>query len=199
MSDLLKEELMLRIDQELRYQMDHVIQQMSAKARDFRIGVVTKERSPLRNILLVASDPTASLEVIKTYIRYQTGRKEGSDVWRQTHNNQRFADVVIGQLEGLKKTAEQIFEEIQQSVSDKHPLRNYSQQPGYLKDLQDLHLRLVRLYLGSLVREHTALVEENKDKDASKAGARNKQRNLRPPENRGNSVNPATQRPKSKR
>jgi hypothetical protein len=137
--------------------------------------------------------------VIKTYIRYQTGRKEGSDVWRQTHNNQRFADVVIGQLEGLKKTAEQIFEEIQQSVSDKHPLRNYSQQPGYLKDLQDLHLRLVRLYLGSLVREHTALVEENKDKDASKAGARNKQRNLRPPENRGNSVNPATQRPKSKR
>jgi hypothetical protein len=172
MSDLLKEELMLRIDRELRYQMDSIIEQLGKLAREFDIGHEdTSKRSPLRNILLVASDPTSSLETIKTYMRYQAARD--IKVLAVKRQNRRFVDALILQLETLEKDAEAIFEEVQKSLPEKHSLKNYSQTPEYKKDLKDLHLRLTQLYLGSLVREHTALVEEAKSNSSKPRDEKN--------------------------
>lgn len=168
MSNLWREKLELQIDRELRYQLDDVIVRLRALAKEFDIGREASKRSPLRNILLVASDPTSSLEVIKTYIRYQTGRKEGSEVWKIKQGNRLFADAVIEQLEELQGSAEKIFKEIQQSQSEDDSYKGYFQTAQYARDLKDLHLRLAQLYLGSLVREHTALVAESGGNTAKK-------------------------------
>ncbi|KAM3091380.1 hypothetical protein ACKFKG_25530 [Phormidesmis sp. 146-35] len=159
---LLKEELMLRIDREIRYRMDGVIEKLGKLAREFDIGHEdTSKRSPLRNILLVASDPTSSIETIKTYMRYQAARD--IKVLGVKRRDRRFVDALILQLEELEDDAKAIFEQVKTSLPKQHQLGEYFQTPEYTKDLKDLHLRLAQLYLGSLVREHTALVEEGRN------------------------------------
>ena len=77
----LEEQLTLRIDRGLKEQLDNIITTMQKIANKFNIKQV-KERSPFKNLLSVATEPTSSLEVIKNYIRYQAGRKESSKVWK---------------------------------------------------------------------------------------------------------------------
>jgi hypothetical protein len=195
MSSLLKEELMLRIDRELRYRTDGVLERLGKLAKAFDIGHQdNSKRSPLRNILLVASDPTASLSTIKTYMRYQAARD--IRILRVKSNNpvyqgQRFVDAIIAELDGLETEAKEVFRAIQTSLSETHPLLAYFQTPEHERDVQDLHLRFIQLYLGSLVREHTALVEEaGKKEPPDDRGRENRDRT--PPKNPNN---PATQRP----
>lgn len=187
---LLKEELTLRIDRELRYRMDGVIEKLGKLAREFDIGHEdTSKRSPLRNILLVASDPTSSIETIKTYMRYQAARD--IKVLAVKHKDRRFVDALILQLEELEDDAKEIFEQVRTSLSKQHQLHEYFQTPEYAKDLKDLHLRLAQLYLGSLVREHTALVEEGRGSSKTR-----EEKNFSQP--KSDSSSKAFERPKTK-
>jgi hypothetical protein len=181
----LEEQLALRIDQELRNQLDDVILKMQTIAKIFEIQQV-KERSPLKNVLTVATDPTSSLEVIKNYIRYQVGRKDASKIWKlekhQEGKKEIFANAVIEQINGLIVNLENIFSSIELSIEKEmkpfldeknkdlfNPELNQNQIEKleslklYLQNnksslSQTIHLKLTQLYLGYLSREHTALV-----------------------------------------
>ena len=160
MSSLAKEEFILRVNQETRYQMDSIIQDLRESSRQFNIGVKTDKKSPLRNVLNVATDPSSSLEVIKSFIRYQAGRSERDGIWENSKGKSSFAEVTIDRLDQLNTDAIQILERVEVSLPDNNPLTSYFQTPEYQRDIEDLHLKLVQLYLGYLVREHTALVSQ---------------------------------------
>lgn len=184
----LEEQLILRIDQEFRNQMDDVITKMQTLAQKFDIKQV-KERSPFKNVLTVATDPTSSLEVIKNYIRYQAGRKDSSRVWKieKTENGKKqvFADAVVQQLNELLGNFQNIFNSINDSLDQEI---QFIKEEGERRENQDLfkkkenlellkkhlqaneqrlrksiHLNLAQLYLGYLSREHTALLGYEKD------------------------------------
>jgi hypothetical protein len=165
----LETQLMLRINQATKCQLDAIIQDMQQIAEDFRVATIG-ERSPLRNVLNTATDPMSSLEVIKNYIRYQTGRKNASKIWKLKYNQQNFAEAVINGIDQLSDYVDKIFAGIQQELSqevkalDADPRRR--EQIERLKDYfqnhesrlhQALHLNLTQLYLGYLSREHAAL------------------------------------------
>ena len=184
----LEEQLILRIDQELRNQLDDIITKMQTLAHKFDIKRV-KERSPFKNVLTVATDPTSSLEVIKNYIRYQAGRKEASKVWKleETENGKKqvFADAVVQQINDLSENFQKIFDSINDSLEEemqflKEETKNRGNQEFFKKQenlellknhlqankqrlKQSIHLNLAQLYLGYLSREHTALVGYGKD------------------------------------
>lgn len=184
----LEEQLILRIDQEFRNQMDDVITKMQTLAQKFDIKQV-KERSPFKNVLSVATDPTSSLEVIKNYIRYQAGRKDSSRVWKleKTENGKKqvFADAVVQQLNELSGNFQNIFSSINDSLAQEIQFikedgeRRKNQELFNKKEILELlkkhlqaneqrlrksiHLSLAQLYLGYLSREHTALLGYEKD------------------------------------
>jgi hypothetical protein len=112
----LDDQLTLRIDQEFSKQLDSVIEAMQVMAKNFRIKEV-KERSPLKNVVAVSTEATSSLEVIKNYIRYQSGRKEStSKIWQcsitKDGKKQIFAQAVVQQIDALSNNVTTIFEDI---------------------------------------------------------------------------------------
>ncbi|MGF1499518.1 MAG: hypothetical protein ACFB8W_22250 [Elainellaceae cyanobacterium] len=160
MDPLLKEQLILLIEREMRYQLDDIIQRMQQLAKDYGIGEKGDKRSPLRNLLVTATDRTASLEVIKNYIDYQTARSEDiGKVLKALHGNQKFGKALIDALDGLEADANTILNNIASSLPDEHPVKKYLVSAARSRELTDLHLNLAQLYLGYLVREHTALRE----------------------------------------
>jgi uncharacterized membrane protein YccC len=165
----LESQLMLRINQSVKGQLDGIIQSMQKMAENFNIRTVD-ERSPLRNVLNTAIDPLSSLEVIKNYIRYQTGRKNHSKIWDKKYNQQNFADAVIQEIEKLSIYIDRVFTSAQQELDQEaNALEPDSSRRIQLEELekylqehqsrlrQELHLNLTQLYLGYLSREHTAL------------------------------------------
>lgn len=159
---LIKEQLTLLIEREVRYQLDSIIQKMQKSAQKYDIGQQSDKRSPLRNILVAATDRTASLEVIKNTIRYQIGRREGSDVWKIERDGSRFGEIVIQELDGLREDVEEILSRIEASLQPDSPVKTYLSSDDRQREVQDLHLKLAQLYLGYLVREHTALLVTRK-------------------------------------
>jgi hypothetical protein len=163
---LVKEQLTLLIERELRYRLDDILQRMQQTARDFKIGEKGDKRSSLRNLLVTATDRTASLEVIKNYIDYQTARSEDiGKILKNSHNGKRFGAALVEDLEALEQDANAILDNIEVSL-EKAANKQLEQQPvvEYLaqvrsREVIDLHLKLAQLYLGYLVREHTALRE----------------------------------------
>lgn len=164
MSIKLKERLALRINQEIGAQMDTIIEKVIVLARKYSLGESEKmeksANSPFKNVLNVSVEPSSSLEVIKNFIRYQTGRKGGSEIWRKKG----FADALVTDLDGLNKDVNGILERIKESYralafeekSDlEHPMVSYigSNSVGIKRSL---HLQIVQLYLGYLSREHIA-------------------------------------------
>ncbi|MFB2816489.1 hypothetical protein [Umezakia ovalisporum] len=181
----LEEQLALRINQELSKQLDDLIVKMQEVTSTFQINQV-RERSPLKNVLTTATDPTSSLEVIKNYIRYQVGRKDASKIWKlekiENGKKQIFANAVIEQINDLITNIEKIFNNINTSIDKElkpfieddnkdciNPKLNQSQrekleslkvflQKNKVNISQSIHLKLTQLYLGYLSREHTALI-----------------------------------------
>jgi hypothetical protein len=165
----MENQLMLRINQAVKSQLDFIIKDMQQMAKNFNVNTVD-ERSPLRNVLNTAIDPMSSLEVVKNYIRYQTGRKNHSKIWDKKYQQQSFADAVIQGIDNLSIHIDKVFTNIQQELdqeikalepdSSRHfqleGLKNYFQE-HQLRLRQELHLNLTQLYLGYLSREHTAL------------------------------------------
>jgi hypothetical protein len=173
----LEEQLILRIDQELKKQLDNVITTMQEMTKKFEIKQV-KERSPFKNVLIVATEQTSSLEVIKNYIRYQAGRKESSKIWKlevvTNDKKQIFAAAVVEQISNLSINLQAIFDSIYTSLEQEiELLDNDSVKREHLELIkqylqaneqhfrQSIYLNLVQLYLGYLGREHTALVGGN--------------------------------------
>lgn len=174
---LVKEQLALLIERELRYQLDDILKRMQKLAKDFRIdtkkdrfGKIVQdkkaERSPLRNLLVTATDRTASLEIIKNYISYQTARSddvsailknayEGEE--RNPYQSNKFGRALIEALDNLEQDAEAILENVKNSQSEGHPVVQYLSTELREREVTDLHLKLAQLYLGYLVREHTAM------------------------------------------
>ncbi|HYW19414.1 MAG TPA: hypothetical protein VE956_08900 [Nodularia sp. (in: cyanobacteria)] len=181
----LEEQLALRINQELSKQLDDVIIKMQSITEKFQIKQV-KERSPLKNVLTTATDPTSSVEVIKNYIRYQVGRKDASKIWKlekiEDGKKHLFANAVIEQINDFTTNIENIFNEINISIDKQlkpfveecnqdyiNPKLNQGQrdnleslkvflQKNKVNISKNIHLKLTQLYLGYLSREHTALI-----------------------------------------
>ncbi|NJO43570.1 MAG: hypothetical protein HC865_24070 [Cyanobacteria bacterium RU_5_0] len=164
----MESQLMLRINQSVKGQLDEIIQGMQKMVANFSVKTVD-ERSPLRNVLNTAIDPMSTLEVIKNYIRYQTGRKNHSKIWDKKYSQQYFADAVIQEIENLATYIDKVFtntqQELEQEINALEPdsgrrtqleeLKTYFQK-HQLRLRQELHLNLTQLYLGYLSREHTA-------------------------------------------
>lgn len=156
---LVKEQLALLIERELRYRLDDILREMQKLAENHQIGGGT-QRSPLRNLLVAATDRTASLEIIKNYISYQTARSEDvGKILKATHKGKKFGDALIDALDGLNKNAEDILDHITDSLTDDKAIKQYLTPQVRSRVITDLHLKLAQLYLGYLVREHTALRE----------------------------------------
>jgi hypothetical protein len=93
----LEEQVILKINREMRYQLDEIILRIRELAKKFNIAS-TGEKSPFRNVMTVAVDQSSSLEVIKTYIRYQVGRKDASKIWKK---DPKFSEAVVEQIDQL--------------------------------------------------------------------------------------------------
>jgi hypothetical protein len=181
----LEEQLTLRINQELSKQLDDIISKMQEITDKFQIKQV-KERSPLKNVLNTATDTTSSIEVIKNYIRYQVGRKDASKIWKlqkiDNGEKQIFANAVIEQINDLNENIEKIVNAINISLDkelkpflevenqecinpklNKEQMEKLEAMKAFLDENKEnisknIHLKLTRLYLGYLSREHTALI-----------------------------------------
>ena len=155
---LVKEQLALLIERETRYQLDDILQEMQTLAENHQIGQAGSPRSPLRNLLVAATDRTASLEIIKNYISYQTARSEDiSKILKANYGSKKFGEALIDALDGLENNAEDILDRITEGLTDDSALKKYLTPQVRSREVTDLHLKLTQLYLGYLVREHTAL------------------------------------------
>ena len=81
----LEQQLILRLDREAKKYWDEIITNMQKMAEDFDLAK-TKEKSPFRNVLNVATEANASLEVVKNFIRYQVGRQGSNEIWKTQKN-----------------------------------------------------------------------------------------------------------------
>jgi len=171
-----QEQLALRVDRGVSQQLDDVILKVRTTAQKFKIGEID-ERSPIKNVVTAATEPVTSLEVIKNFIRYQAGRKNASEIWKlkdPENASSLFADEVVNNLDSLANNCKSILDAIEISISQKLEDENISQIEKerlnvlnqYLMSnkseiTQSIHLRLARLYLGYLSREHTAIVKKD--------------------------------------
>ncbi|KKI99898.1 hypothetical protein [Prochlorothrix hollandica] len=167
MSELTPIEIQRRVDllttQIMGQHLDTILEQITKLAKDFKIAQDTKEKSPFRNVLTVATEPGSSLEVIKNYIRYQVGRKGSSAIWKDGKGA--FSKELVARLDNLKINAKTIFQDLQSTLVKTNQDAQQTIQE-YLKLEQDrlekeAHLKLAQLYLGYLAREHTALIGES--------------------------------------
>lgn len=181
----IEQQLTLRIENELSKQLDDIILKMQKMAKNFNIKQV-RERSPLKNVLTTATDPTSSLEVIKNFIRYQASRKDASQIWKlefiEKGQKELFVNAVVRQIDNLTSNVDAIFNSIHTSIDKElkpfilkdgeqliNPLLGENQRKNleaiklYLENnkiglSKNIHLKLTQLYLGYLSREHTALI-----------------------------------------
>lgn len=172
----IQEQLALRIDQGVSQQLDDVVLKVRTISKKFKIEKVN-ERSPIKNVVTAATEPITSLEVIKNFIRYQAGRKNASEIWKLKDpgdTNSLFADEVVNNLNSLANNCKAILDTLEASISKNLEAEDISEVEierlkaldQYLQAnkgmiLQSTHLRLARLYLGYLSREHTALVKKD--------------------------------------
>lgn len=168
-----KDQFTLRVNKELSIQLDAIVEKLQTIAERFSIEQ-DKEKSAFRNVLNVAMDSSASLEVIKNFIRYQVGRQGASKIWK---NNPAFANALVQQINELSSDVETILTRIKQECGKEHPVGQYIADNQHSIE-RSLHLQVAQLYLGYLSREHTArlgasLQENNSDREQSQESQRN--------------------------
>jgi hypothetical protein len=183
-----EDQLELRIEKEVRQQMDSILERIQKIASEYKIAD-KDEKSPFRNVLAVAVEPSSSLEIIKNYIRYQVGRSGSSRIWSLKKEKKLFAKELVEALDGLSKDVDEIFGRVKKSLGSDEKGNDSSddlsqteianelsveqrEQLTYLEDNKaalerSLHLQLAQLYLGYLAREHTAQVGESKELNSS--------------------------------
>lgn len=112
------DQLALRIEKEVQQQMDHMLESIKTIATEYNIADKDK-KSPFRNVLAVAVEPSSSLEIIKNYIRYQVGRgSNASPIWslRRQENQKLFAQELVSELDNLSADVTQILDRVTKSL-----------------------------------------------------------------------------------
>lgn len=140
----------LKIDQKIGLQMETLIPKMQEFADSYDLADV-REKSPFRNVLNVATESGSGVEVTKNYIRYQLGRSGANRMWSGTAGrDESFAVALVKEIDKLGEDAEDIVKKI-----DEDPNKDAD------KDrIQQVHLRLMQLYLGNLARYQAFLANE---------------------------------------
>jgi hypothetical protein len=200
----LEDQLALRIEKEVRQQMDDILENIQTIATEYEIASKDK-KSPFRNVLAVAVESSSSLEVIKNYIRYQVGRGgNSSPIWslRRKQDQKLFAQELVDALSNLSQDVDQIIARTKASlepsdqkdinktlIPEQNELLDYLRNEDNQKIIKrKLHLELAQLYLGYLAREHTAQVgEKETENNSSKDKESNQKRQAsksRPPNSR---------------
>ncbi len=135
----------LKMEKAITSQMEKLIPEMQQMAKDFGIA---GDKSPYRNVLNVAVDPTSDVEVTKNYILYQLGRDQKSP-WRNTNSQgEKLGLALVNAIKNLEVKAKQVVEKM-------------GKEPEKAKELlQRVHRRLMQLYLGNLVRYQVYLTFE---------------------------------------
>lgn len=139
----------LVMEQEISLQMEKLIPDMLKMAKNYELGKVS-ERSPLRNVLNVATDTASGIEVTKNFIRYQLGRSGASTMWKETSGGEKFAVALVSEIDKLGEVSKMI-------------VKNMGEDLGTEFDdswIRRVHLRLMQLYLGNLVRYQAYLAKE---------------------------------------
>ena len=138
----------LMMERKIGLQMEKLIPKMQEMARGYNLR---NEKSPFRNVLNVATEPGSGIEVTKNYIRYQLGRSGSNRMWSDTSGGDKnFAVALVDEIDALSKNAEEIVKTMGEDPN---------KESG--KDrLQQVHLRLMQLYLGNLARYQVFLANE---------------------------------------
>lgn len=146
-----EQQKILLMEQEIGQQMEKLIPEMQKMARSYDLR---NERSPFRNVLDVATDPGGGIEVTKNFIRYQLGRSGANRIWANTSGGKNFAVALVDQIDELREVSRTIVEKMNKRLKTK------------LDDawIQQVHERLMQLYLGNLVRYQVFLANEKEGK-----------------------------------
>ena len=144
-----EQQRILLMDQEIGQHMEKLIPEMQKMAKNYDLR---NERSPFRNVLDVATDPGSGIEVTKNFIRYQLGRSGANRIWSNTFNGKNFAVALVDKIDALREVSKTVVEKMNERLKTE------------LDDawLQRVHLRLMQLYLGNLVRYQVFLANEKK-------------------------------------
>ena len=138
----------LRIERAISKQLEEIIPKMRKFADSYNLS---NERSPFRNVLNVATDPGSGIEVTKNYIRYQLGRRGANRMWQDTADGDTtFATALVEKIKELSTDAENIVRSVA-TAPDKEPNKD---------QIQEVHLRLMQLYLGNLARYQAYLAKK---------------------------------------
>lgn len=135
------------MEREIGLQMETLIPRMQEMAKAYNLR---DAHSPFRNVLNVATDAASGIEVTKNFIRYQLGRSGTNRMWSSTVNRKKFAVALVEAIDDLRDEAKVVVERIGKRLETE------------LEDawLQRVHVRLMQLYLGNLVRYQVFLANE---------------------------------------
>ena len=134
-----KQQEILEIEKAIRLRMEKLIPNMRKMADNYNIA---GDKSPYRNVLNVAVDPASDIEVTQNFIRYQLGRDQKSPWRKTTKGGRKFGLVLVDVISELGNDANEIVEGIGENLE--------TEQGKERK--QEVHRRLMQLYLGNLVR-----------------------------------------------
>jgi len=116
----------LQLEREIDKRLDEIVELVEKQIQ--KSGVIGNlQPSQLRNAASVAANTATSFQTVKNWIRYQVGRSNSR--WPE-----KFADGVIKDCEELRKKADEIANFV----------------PAF--EVANIHIRLIRLYLGYLIR-----------------------------------------------
>jgi len=156
----LQQQLEFRLQKAIAAKMDDVIGKINTIADRFSIGAEDK-KSPFRNVLANAVSPSASIEVIKNFIKCYIGKSGASPIWSKKIGNDIFAIELVKELDQLIEYANDVVSCVRKSIPKNNPLNQYVDDANTKRELtKQIHLKLIQLYLGYLARKHTALVGE---------------------------------------
>ena len=133
------QQTILEIEKKIRLRMETLIPDMRKLADNYNIA---GDKSPYRNVLNVAVDPASDVEVTKNFIRYQLGRDQKSPWRKTTKGGKKFGLALVDVISELGNDAKEIVKGIGENLE--------TEQGKQRK--QEVHRRLMQLYLGNLVR-----------------------------------------------
>lgn len=104
-------------------------------------------KSPLRNVLNVATAPDTSKQVVNNFILYQAGRN-ASHLWKKEPNKKSFAEGLVEEINKLDNLAANIKEDVFKSSESQYTLTD--------EEMRQLNIKIMKLFLGYLNRYHIA-------------------------------------------
>ena len=167
-----KQQKTLKIEEAIRLRMEILIPKMQEMASGYNLR---DQRSPFRNVLNVATDPGSGVEATTNYILYQLGRTGASPSWRNFFqgNDQRFQDkkfavALVDEIKGLGEEARAVIKKVGENPDT----------DSGKEQLQQVHRRLMQLYLGNLARYQAFLANEKRGSNTRQGRNQGRRRNV---------------------